>query len=148
MVVGWREPVDLPEWGITALKTKIDTGARTSAIHVANMEQLPGNRIRFDVIIAINRATHRTRGVRIEAPIVRTSRVRPSHGEEQSRPVVSTLMRLGPIERQIELSLVCRKRMLCRMLLGRTAIKGGFLIDPSHPTLLHHPPSTTATRKP
>ena len=137
MVIGWSEIVELPDWGIKQLKAKIDTGAYTSAIHVDNIEEISSDRVRFDVIIEIDHQTHRMRRVTIEAPIVRTSFVRPSHGEQQERPVVATRIKLGPLERRIELSLVCRKRMRFRMLLGRSAVKGGFLIDPTHSSLLH-----------
>jgi hypothetical protein len=139
LVIGWSEFVDLPEWNICHLKAKIDTGARTSAIHVDDIQLLPHDRVRFDVITEINHRTHQMKRVRIEAPLVRTARIRPSHGVEQQRPVVSTLLQLGPIERRIELSLVCRKRMRFRLLLGRLAIKG-LLINPTHGFLLPHPP--------
>jgi hypothetical protein len=139
LIIGWSEIVDLPEWNICRLKAKIDTGARTSAIHVDDIQLLKRDRVRFDVITEINRRTHQMQRVRIEAPVVRTARVRPSHGIEQQRPVVATLLRLGPIERRIELSLVCRKRMRFRLLLGRLAIKG-LLINPTHSFLLPHPP--------
>jgi hypothetical protein len=131
IIIGWREKVALPDWGIDSIKTKIDTGARTSAIHVADLEPLPGNRVRFNVIVAMDESNAATVSVPVEADIVRISRVRLSHGRRQQRPVVATRMRLGPVERMIELSLVCRKHMLCRMLLGRMALKGNFLIDPS-----------------
>jgi len=136
LVIGWREPVALPDWGIDSIKTKIDTGARTSAIHVDRVQLLPRRRVRFDVIVALPSGDGRAKRVTIETDIVRLSRVRPSDGCQQERLVVATRMRLGPVERTIELSLVSRHGMLCRMLLGRTAIKGGFLIDPQHSTLL------------
>lgn len=142
LVIGWREPVSLPDWGIGSIKTKIDTGARTSAIHVDNIEHLDGGRIRFDVITSVRTDARGRRLIRrkaVETTVVRTSRVRNSAGKCEERPVVSTTLRFGPVEREIELSLVCRKRMLCRMLLGRMALKHGFLIDPTHARLLTAP---------
>ena len=130
LVIGWRESVSLPDWGIHSIKTKIDTGARTSAIHVDNLQLLPGNRVGFDVIVAIGRADKQASRVAVQADVIRISRVRLSHGRRQRRPVVATRMRLGPIERTIELSLVSRNNMLCRLLLGRMALKGNFLVDP------------------
>lgn len=124
-MVGWRERIDLPEWGIRGLRVKIDTGARTSAIHVSHVEELPDGRLRFDVVKRTNPAV---RHVTVEADHVRVSAVKPSSGELQERPVVRALMRLGPIEREIEVSLVDREGMLCRMLLGRTALEG-ILVD-------------------
>jgi hypothetical protein len=142
LVIGWREPVALPDWGIGSIKTKIDTGARTSAIHVDNIEHLPGNRVSFDVITSVRTDARGRRLIRrrpVETGIVRTSRVRNSAGHCEERLVVSTTLRFGPVEREIELSLVSRKRMLCRLLLGRMALKHRFLIDPTHARLLTAP---------
>lgn len=132
-IVGWRERVDLPDWGLKRVRAKIDTGARTSAIDVANIEELSDGRIRFEVVSRV-RPVRRTRWVEAEA--VRVSTVKPSHGETQQRYVCRTMLRVGPVEREIEISLVCRSGMLCRMLLGRTALNDAVLIDPSSKYLL------------
>ena len=132
-VVGWRERVDLPEWGLRRVRAKIDTGARTSAIDVAQIEQLPEGRIRFEVVSRLTPA-RRTRWV--EATPVRTSVVKPSHGETHERFVCLTRIRIGEIEHEIEIGLVCRAGMLCRMLLGRKALEGIALVDPSSKYLL------------
>jgi hypothetical protein len=134
LIVGWREHVALPEWGIKAIKAKIDTGARTSAIHVDNIQHLSSGRVRFDVIVG-HRGGERE-CVPVEADLLRMSRIRSSAGREHERPVVKTRVRLGPVEREIELSLVCRHGMLCRMLLGRTALAEDFLVDPAATRLL------------
>ena len=136
LVVGWREYVALPQWGIASIRAKIDTGARTSAVHVENVEALPGNRVRFEVVHQRGDANS---WVPVEAEIVRESRVRPSTGRRQCRYVVATTLRLGPVEKTIELSLVSRKKMLCRLLLGRTALDDGFLVDPGRTHILGVP---------
>lgn len=141
VTVGWRERVGLPAWGIKRVRAKIDTGARTSAIHVAQIEELENGHIRFEVVIR-ERPTHKTVWIDAE-PVVRESTVKPSSGDLQQRPVVRTTMVLGGIEREIELSLVCRKGMLCRMLIGRTALDGVFLVDPSHKYLTGKPGKPT-----
>ncbi|GJM18355.1 MAG: ribosomal protein S6 modification protein [Phycisphaeraceae bacterium] len=141
---GWRERVDLPDWGVTALRAKLDTGARTSAIHVAQIQDLPDGRIRFEVVLH-EKPAHE--GVWIEAMPVREATVKPSSGKRQRRPVVRTKMAIGGIERDIEISLVCRKGMLCRMLVGRRALEGAFLVDPQHRYLLTgKAPKTKAPR--
>ena len=147
LIIGWRERVALPDWGIASIKTKIDTGARTSAIHVDNLELLPGNRVGFDVIVATGGPGTEPRRVPVETDIVRISRVRLSHGRRQQRPVVATRMRLGSVERTIELSLVSRTHMLCRMLLGRMALKGNFLVDPGRARRLPRPTVDRRGRK-
>jgi len=154
LVIGVSEYVDLPEWGILRLRAKIDTGARTSALHVENIRELPGGRVRFDVRLSRNQ---RDRRVTVEATIVRRGQVRPSSGELQTRIFVAIVVRIGPVAREIELSLVDRGRMIFRMLLGRRALAGAFLIDPSRRFVLREPgrvaatpalPGPTAARKP
>lgn len=124
LIIGWVELVALPEWGIAGLRAKIDTGARSSALHVERIERLPDRRVAFDVIL--RRKGKRTR---VTAKIVREGRVRSSSGESSKRIFVETLLRLGPLERRIEISLVDRGRMIHRMLLGRSALSGPILID-------------------
>ncbi|NQU48288.1 MAG: ATP-dependent zinc protease [Planctomycetes bacterium] len=125
MIIGWREFLALPDWGIPRIKAKIDTGARTSAVHVDNIELLPEDRIRFEVVVREKpRFT-----VPVETTIHRFSRVRPTHDRVEMRPVVLTRLQLGEVEQMIELALVARPGMLCRMLLGRRALGPGILVD-------------------
>lgn len=126
ITLGWREYVRLPDWGIR-VRAKVDTGARTSAIHVDHVEELGGDRIRFEVVV---REKPERKTVWIEAETVREAAVKPSSGKRQNRPVVRTMMKLGGVKQKIELSLVCRKGMLCRMLIGRKALEGRYVVDP------------------
>jgi hypothetical protein len=79
----------------------------------------------------------RDRRVRVTTRVVRRGRVRSSTGHYETRIFVTAPVRIGPVERDVEVSLVDRERMIFRMLLGRTALEGRFLIDPSHRHLLH-----------
>ncbi|WP_428386656.1 ATP-dependent zinc protease family protein [Mucisphaera sp.] len=134
-LIGWRERIALPQWGIRSLRAKIDTGARTSAIDVPEIIELPDGRVRFKVVVSHDP----TRKVRwVESEVARTSIIKPSSGERQERLVCRTPMVLAGIEREIEISLVCRKGMLCRMLVGRTALEGLFAVDPAA-RYLHNP---------
>lgn len=126
--IGWRERIDLPDWDLKGVRAKIDTGARTSAIDVAQFEIIDDTHVRFEVVSRV-RPTRRTKWV--EAKMARTSRVKPSSGEVQERIVCVTRMRIGKKIQEIELSLVCRQGMLCRMLIGRSALEGRFVVDPS-----------------
>lgn len=130
VVVGWSEYVALPDWGIDRLRAKVDTGARSSALHVENIEEIRGGWVKFDVVL--HRAK-RDRRVHIRARVTRRSRVRSSSGHQDHRYFVETTLRLGPVEKRIEVSLVDRAQMIHRMLLGRSALTGGpFLIDVDH----------------
>jgi len=128
VLVGWNEFVDLPDWGIRRLGAKVDTGARSSALHVEDLEVLPRGRIRFRVVV---HREHRDRHVVVVARITRRARVRSSNGQFDNRFFVKTTLKLGPIEKEIEVSLVDRGSMIHRMLLGRTALEGDFVVDVS-----------------
>jgi hypothetical protein len=138
-VVGWREFIDLPDWGITRLKAKIDTGARTSAIHVNSLEELPDGRVRFQVVV---KEKPNLRTTIVEAEPVRRTTVKPSSGIRQERLVFRTCLKIGPIEREIELSLVSRKGMLCRMLIGRMALPSHVVVSPVKKYLHSDPPGS------
>ncbi len=133
LVIGVTEYVDLPEWRIARLRAKIDTGARSSALHVENICELVSGRVRFDVRLSRNRSERR---VTVEALVVRRGRVRASNGEVEVRIFVAARLRIGSVEREIELSLVDRGQMIFRMLIGRRALAHDFLIDPSRRYLL------------
>jgi hypothetical protein len=126
VLIGWTEYIDLPDWNVRKLRAKIDTGARSSALHVEDIVELPRGRIQFDVVLHREK---RDRHVHVRATVHRRSRVRSSNGHVETRYFVRTKMRLGSVEREIEISLVDRGKMVHRMLLGRTALSGPFVID-------------------
>ena len=121
ITVGWRELVDMPAWGVRRLPAKLDTGARTSALHVDQLVGLPGGRVAFDVVLSRHRHDKR---IRVETEVIRTARVRASSGVMTSRLIVRTRLRLGPFEREIEIGLVDRGPMIHRMLIGRSGLAG------------------------
>lgn len=134
-VMGWVEYVAFPEWHVDAVQAKVDTGARISALHVDSIRKLTDGRIRFEIVL------HREQKhlcVTAEARPIRRSRIKSSNGHYQQRFVVPALVRIGAVERVIEVSLVSRGEMVYRMLLGRDALEG-FLIDPTAQDLLGGP---------
>jgi hypothetical protein len=144
LVIGWREYVAMPDWDVKHLKTKADTGARTSAIDVANIEELSNGRVRFDLVVD---RKHPDARMTIEADIVRMSRVKSSLGKVHERPVIETTIQLGPVTKRVQLGLVCRKTMLCRMLLGRAALSPEFVVDPAH-RYMHGRPKRKKSKRP
>lgn len=128
VLIGAVEAVDIPAWGVRGLAAKVDTGARTSALHVERIEELSGGRVRFEVRLRPNDPDG---CVRVNAVIRRRGRVRVASGAEKPRLFVVARVRLGGITRTIEIGLVDRRRMLYRMLLGRSALAGHFMIDPA-----------------
>lgn len=102
----------------------MDTGAKTSALHVENIVELGHGNVRFDVVL--NRRTRRL--VHVKTRIRRRARVKSSNGHYSMRLFVGTDLRLGEIERTVEFSLIDRAQMIHRILLGRSALDG-ILVD-------------------
>jgi hypothetical protein len=127
-VIGWKETVDLPDWGIESILAKSDTGARRSALDVDNIIELPGGRVQFDIVIDRKDRNH-TRTV--IAPINHQTHVRSSNGEQHERYFVRTMVLIHGRAKKVEFSLVSRSSMVCRILLGRKALEGDFLVDSS-----------------
>jgi hypothetical protein len=125
-VIGVAEYVDFPDWGVRRLSARIDTGAATSALHVENVRELTGSRVRFDVRL---RRSDPAARVTVEAKVSRRATVRSSAGQSDARVFVKAWVTLGGREQQIELGLVDRRHMLYRMLLGRSALEQRFLVD-------------------
>jgi hypothetical protein len=128
-IIGWREWVALPQLGILHIKPKIDTGARSSSLHVSEVEEFTrGDRafVRFKVH-PIQRNTDF--GVQAEAEVLEYRNVRSSSGQKSLRPVILTEIRVLGQTWPIELTLANRDAMGFRMLLGREAIRGRFLVD-------------------
>lgn len=135
-VIGWREWVRLPELGVARIKAKVDTGARTSALHAFDLERftMAGTPwVRF-CVHPVQRDSHTT--VEVTAPLIDERKVRSSSGKATVRPVIRTLVRLGEHRFPLELTLVRRDVMGFRMLLGRQAIRRRFLVDPGRSFLI------------
>jgi hypothetical protein len=141
--IGWREWIQLPELGIEHVKAKIDTGARTSALHAFDIHYLDsgdGVLVRFKVH-PLQRDTTLT--VSAIAPLLEKRHVRNSGGHAQERPVIKTPILLGHQQWDIELTLTNRDVMGFRMLLGREAVRRRFLVDPGGSFLLSTPQTSS-----
>jgi hypothetical protein len=137
LVIGWKERIDFPDWGVERVRAKMDSGARTSAIDAVIREireAQNGSRIAVLVVAFFRRKAVKVRMV--EAPLVKTSRVRHTGGDVAERHVIETTIRLGPVTKKIHLSVADRGRMLVPVLLGRLALAGDFLVDVGRKYLL------------
>lgn len=129
LVVGWREWVQLPALQVPWIKCKVDTGARSSCLHAFDktiFERDGSDWVRFSVH-PLQR--HNKPEILCEAPVVEYRRVRSSNGHTEKRPVIMSEIIVAGQSWSIELTLSNRDEMGFRMLLGREAIKGRFLVD-------------------
>jgi hypothetical protein len=139
--IGWREWLSLPQLGIPHLKAKVDTGARTSALHACYVEPYLEQGIRM-VRFGIHPQQRRTDIIIECTAVVRDRRkVTDSGGHREKRYVIETLATLGNVTWTLELTLTNRDSMRFRMLLGRTAMEDRFVVNPSDSYLLGVRPS-------
>lgn len=131
LLLGWREWLSLPDFGLGLIKAKVDTGARTSTLHafyVDTFQRRGKLHVRFGVHPLQRRADVVVHG---EAPVLDRRCVSDSGGHREERYIILTRLALAGREWPIELTLANRETMLFRMLLGRTALAGQALVDPS-----------------
>lgn len=137
--IGWREWIVLPRLGISRIKAKVDTGARSSAIHAFNIKSFQRGGQAF-VRFQIHPVQHsKAQLITVETELIDERSVRSSIGKAQLRPVIRTPVVLGHQRWPIEITLTDRDAMGFRMLLGRQAIRKHFWIDPGRSYLQGRP---------
>jgi ribosomal protein S6--L-glutamate ligase len=132
ILIGWGEWCALPGLGVPAIKAKIDTGAKTSSIHAFNIEP---KTVRGKEYVHFNiHPLQRNDAVIVacKAPIIDRRLVMSSNGHKEHRFVIATILELAGQDWEIEITLSNRDPLTFRMLLGREALNGRVLIDPSH----------------
>jgi hypothetical protein len=137
LLVGWKEYVELPEWGIRPIKVKVDTGARTSALDVVSYElrECDGLGLVAELRLALDRKNPQ-RLTLVQAPVLQMLVVSNSSGMREQRPLIETSLRLGPVTKRVRLTITNRSGMRFRMILGRKALEGDFVVDVSRKYLL------------
>ena len=131
VIVGWREWGAMPDLGIPAIKVKIDSGARSSALHAISIRRIRAggrDRVRFGLHPIQRRSDIE---ITCESDVLDQRIVTDSGGHREKRFVIEVNFALGEETWPIELTLSHREPMMFRMLLGRTAMKGRITVDPS-----------------
>ncbi|AKH41294.1 hypothetical protein FHS61_001821 [Altererythrobacter atlanticus] len=129
-LLGWREHVGLPELGLSGIQAKIDTGARTSSLHAVNIELFERDgadwaRFRIDL-----GGGHATSTCEIRSVARRT--ITSSNGLGEKRLIVKTRLQIGDQNFRAEFSLADRSDMVFPILIGRSALRNRFVVDPAH----------------
>ena len=132
LLVGRKEYVAFPDWGIRRVRAKVDTGARSSALDVLGYDlwEVDGQGLHVRLRLALNRGRSDRYRV-VEAPVTRMVAVRNSGGACEQRPLIEATIRLGLVTRRIRLTVTDRAAMRYRMILGRQALRGKFVVDVS-----------------
>lgn len=131
MIIGNLELCSLPELGINDLEVRIDTGAKTSSLHVDNLKKIKRDGklyVQYDLhpdIYQLDEIVH------CESLVSDSRRIKSSNGNVEQRFVIETMFKLGDKEWAIELTLTNRNDMTYMMLLGREAMDDKVYVDPS-----------------
>lgn len=145
-IVGWREWVSLPELGLSWVKAKIDTGARTSALHAFFLEEFQRDQQQWVRFIMHPLQRRQVPELVCEAIVKDVRDITDSGGHCEKRYVIETTLCLGSETWPIEMTLTNRETMRFRMLLGRTAMDGRLVVDPELSYCFNRPPSKELSR--
>jgi hypothetical protein len=130
-IAGWREWVSLPDCNIKRIKAKLDTGARTSALHASKITPFTkdgASYVRF-VVHPIQRKNKPA--ATCVALVIDHRRIMDSGGRSEERYVIRTTLLIGQSQWPVELSLTNRDQLGFRMLIGRQALRRRYLVDPA-----------------
>lgn len=128
--LGWREWLALPDLGIVAVRAKVDTGARSSSLHVESQDTFERDGAEW-VRFGLDTGRYHSPLAFAEAPVLERRKVTDSGGHRSERIFIRTRLRLAGLEWTVEVNLTQRRNMLFPMLLGRTALAGRFIVDPA-----------------
>lgn len=130
-LIGWREWAGLPDLGVEQINAKIDTGAKTSAIHALHVDAIDiDGEPHASFIIRLQKDGEAV-DVRCCEALTDQRIIKSSNGNQEKRFIVRTALRLGVYEQSVELSLTDRGAMEFPLLIGRDALGGRFIVDPN-----------------
>ncbi len=128
--IGWRERLALPDLAVISVKAKIDTGARSSALHAFDIELFKQDDVDFVRFKVHPSQRNKKKVITAEAKLLEMRAIKNSGGQAETRPVIRTLVSTDDQQWPIDLTLTNRDMMGFRMLLGREAVRRRFLVDP------------------
>lgn len=131
-IVGWCENVRFPNLGDCTIKAKVDTGAQTSALHAWKIKSFDKDGEQWITFEIHPRQKTKEGKIMCEAKVLTKKDIKSSNGQVESRYTIRTPAIIGQHQYDVDLTLTNRDEMGFRMLLGRKAIKGRFLVDCAH----------------
>jgi hypothetical protein len=146
-LIGWREWIGLPDLGIKSIKAKIDTGARSSAIHAFDIKLIFKNGVKMARFKVHPYQKNTSKTITTEAEVIDEREIRNSNGYCELRFVILTTIKLSGYQWPVEITLTNRDVMGFRMLLGRQAVRKRFLIDTGKSFLLSREPKKSIKPK-
>jgi hypothetical protein len=136
IIIGVLETCSLPDFNITDLQIRIDTGAKTSSLHVDNIKRERRNG-RLGVSFTLHPDIYDIDKVAsCWAPISDVRQIKSSNGGVEQRLVIKTALMIHTVKKEIEITLTDRSDMSYLMLLGREGMGKDFLVDPSQTFLV------------
>ncbi len=142
IILGWRERLALPQWGIGMLKAKLDTGARSSSLHVDTLEEFQRDGVLW-LRFSMHVGRRQPRQVHGEAPALDRRVVTDTGGRRTERWFIRSEVQLAGQSFDVDINLTDRRHMLFPMLLGRSALSGRFAVDPALSYTQPRPSMTT-----
>lgn len=136
VIIGWREKVSLPRLGVGTFSAKVDTGARSAALHATNIER---DEHHVNFVLPLKKRHHHCR-----LPLKGMRKVKSSNGHTETRAVVETDVKIGKLTLRMEVTLTDRTDMGVAMLLGRSSLGPEFLVSPTRTNILSPRKRTTS----
>lgn len=129
LLVGWKEWIALPEFGVDRLHAKFDSGATMSSLHAERIEQFKRGSNSWVRFFVIGDHDREETPYHCNARLIEYRNIRSSNGSIESRPVIETILYIAGFQWPIEVTLSNRETLECRMLIGRSALAGRCLVD-------------------
>ncbi len=130
-VIGWIEDVSLPLLNLGTIKAKMDTGAKSSALHAESIKYLEIDNKKY---VSFSFAQEDGQESILQALFVGERSVKSSTGQVTVRPVINTIIKIGSDEFDIEFTLINRSAMRYKIIIGRDALRYKYIINPAEPT--------------
>jgi hypothetical protein len=130
-VIGWIEDVSLPLLNLGTIKAKMDTGAKSSALHAESIKYLEIDNKKY---VSFSFAQEDGQESILQALFVGERSIKSSTGQVTVRPVINTIIKIGSDEFDIEFTLINRSAMRYKIIIGRDALRYKYIINPAEPT--------------